>query len=299
MSKGGKLMLFKFTSDELRVLCRRQLEAFEYWGRRLIHQQLSSNYGGNYFNYFEGKDNFIIKKSIREATLIRYNANKKRYTRIVDALLLDDIISIICNPNLYKKHFRYVLKLAYPNGNDEARVFLNRLVVPRNNLSHANPISLRQAEQVICYTNDFIDSVKVYYKKENIYMNYNVPQIIKISDSLGNECYRESCVKTSKGIIWAKESKNNYVLRPGDIYRVEIEVDSAFNIDEYEIHWNIPNDSDVLQCINNPFLEILIQNKHVNENFHIKCQIKSKNEWHKHTYFDDELSIHLMVLPPI
>jgi hypothetical protein len=38
-------MFDRYTSDELRVICRSQIEVFEHWARRLIHNKLNSKYG--------------------------------------------------------------------------------------------------------------------------------------------------------------------------------------------------------------------------------------------------------------
>ena len=91
----------------------------------------------------------------------------ERFSRIIDAAILDDCINIICNPNLFRRHFREAFKTAFPVGDsrDETRIFLKRLIKPRNLLYHANPISVRQAEQVICYSHDIIESLKKYYEE--------------------------------------------------------------------------------------------------------------------------------------
>ena len=87
-------------------------------------------------------------KSIKE----RYESDTDRYKRIIDAALLDDLITITCHPNLYKDLYKQYFEPSYPSGNNELRNVLNILVEPRNRLSHANPISHRQAEQIICYS---------------------------------------------------------------------------------------------------------------------------------------------------
>ena len=79
-------------------------------------------------------------------------------------MLLEDAIYIICKPELLKDHFRVPLAIAFPDGREEARTFLNRILAPRNNLAHANAISTRQSEQVVCYSNDVIDSLKQHYR---------------------------------------------------------------------------------------------------------------------------------------
>ena len=69
---------------------------------------------------------------------------------------------------LYKDVFKIVLDNIYPDGCDEARTYLKRLVPIRNKLSHSNPISIREAERVICYCNDFVDGIKGYFEKKGM-----------------------------------------------------------------------------------------------------------------------------------
>ena len=75
----------------------------------------------------------------------------------------------------------------YPDGCDEARTYLKRLIPIRNKLSHSNPISIREAERVICYCNDFVDGIKIYFEKKGMGNMFNVPHAIRLNDSLGNE----------------------------------------------------------------------------------------------------------------
>ena len=97
------------------------------------------------------------------------------------------IIYLLCTDKFYQLMFKDILIHSYPQGNNEAREFLGRLIPIRNKLSHSNPITIREAEKAICYSNDFIDGVKEYYKKEGKDRMYNVPTIIRIIDSLPNE----------------------------------------------------------------------------------------------------------------
>jgi len=61
---------------------------------------------------------------------------------------------------------------------------------------------------------------------------YNIPQIIKVTDSLGNVCIRKNFGSFE---IFSFTSKPNCVLRPGDILSIEIEVDPSYT--ETDIHY--------------------------------------------------------------
>ncbi|MBT2286947.1 hypothetical protein J7E78_25845 [Paenibacillus polymyxa] len=292
------MKLSNYSIDEIRTICRHQLEMFEFWSRRIIDQKFTEKYGKDFINYQVRDGEFLLKKSIRDGVVGRYNSKPGRYSRYVDALLVEDIITILSHPILYKEIFREPLFNAYPDGKDEVRTFLSRLIPIRNNLSHANPISIRNAEQVVCYTNDFIDSLKSYYLKENIGMQYNVPLILKAIDSLGNEVYRNKMNVSGIGVLWDTTKNPMNFLRPGDIYRLEVEIDSSFNASEYTISWKL-NHEEQRGFRNKPYYTIDILEKHVSLSLPIECEIKTNKEWHKYNYYDDNLTIKLRVLPPI
>lgn len=134
----------------------------------------------DYLAYIHSNGDRLIKNEIVKSLQARKANEPHRYPRLIDAVLLDDAINIISNPNLYNKHFHEIFKSAYPDGREEARTFMKKLIPARNSLSHANPISTRQAEQVICYSNNIIDAIKKYYTLKNMDNEYNVPLILKI-----------------------------------------------------------------------------------------------------------------------
>ena len=231
-------MLQTLTDNELRNLCREKLESLEHWLRRLIDQTLSDEYG-DYFSYTDDSGNRLIKKSIVEALEERVKKEPSRYHRKIDAVLLSDAIDIICKPQLYE-FFKSALAGAFPDGREEARTFMNRLLDPRNRLAHANSISLRQAEQVICYSNDIIDSMKAYYVTMGTQQEYNVPLILKVTDSFGNTFFRDQLFN-GDGAELAKilSEEPKFFLRPGDLLTIEIEVDPAFDPNDYRVNWHV------------------------------------------------------------
>ena len=293
--------LHRLPIGEIRDYCKRDIESLEYWLRRLIDEVLSDVYGSNYL-YAKDKDgNNIINSFLRGRMQSLYDNEPGRFSRLIDAALLDYCIGIICNPLLFKKHFREAFKSAFPDGDscDETRTFLKRLVKPRNQLYHANPISIRQAEQVICYTHDIIESLKNYYTELNEASNYNVPMIIKITDSLGNEIHSTQIKRNNTGrgaCILTKDEKN--FLRPGDNLQLGVEVDASFPIDSYDIEWvcRYPG----YETINNDRnFVLLIDEKCVREDFTVSCKVTSRQGWHRCGDCDDSVSLVYKVLPPI
>ena len=285
----------------LREICRTTIETLEKWLRRLIEQELRNDYGDNYLWFQDDHGNYIIKKSIRENVKTRRTDEPKRYPRDIDAILLDDAVDILLNPVFYKKYFRESLLDAFPDGQEEGRTFFNRIIEPRNYLSHANPITIRQAEQVICYSNDIIDSLKKYYEMKGMQQMYNVPTIIQISDSKGNSFYDAEINKSrnSTGSASLNLQTSGNELYPGDNLRIEIEVDPTFNEDEYEVNWVVTS--------NNPSpttsgkeINLQINNSHVKEDFTIYGIVTSTGrDWHRLGDCDDRFSITYRVLPPL
>jgi hypothetical protein len=180
---------------------------------------LSEKYGDNYIDH-EENGNYLINSAIRKKIHSMKNAEPQRYARLIDASLLEHQIDIICNPALYSVFFAGPLKIAFPEGNAEARTFLSRLVYPRNCLYHANPLSVRMSEQVVCYSHDIIESIKVFYMQKNNEREYNVPQVVKITDSFGNVFHLNG--SGSRGINLHK--RTDCYLYPGETLSIEIEV---------------------------------------------------------------------------
>jgi hypothetical protein len=274
-------MFYALTEDQIRNLCKEKIESLEHWLRRLIDEKLSASHGG-------------IVDGLEE----RLKAEPTRYSRKIDAVLLSDAIGIICNPQLYST-FAPGLAFAFPEGRDEARTFMRRLLDPRNRLAHSNPISLHQAEQVVCYSNDIIESLKQHYGAIGMQSEYNVPTILKFSDSLGNVYFRNQMIDWAGGGVMMDFSKQpTSVLWPGDVLTVEIEVDPAFDPTDYTISWACSKG--VIEPISSePKAIINITTKHVAEQMIIWCNITSSNEWHKmSTGKDDSLSVFYKVRPP-
>ena len=144
-------------TDEMRNIVRHQIETLERWLRRLIDDVIRNCYGGSLLGMPMKKD--ALNKAIQ-----RRKEDPSRYPREVDALLFDDLIAVICNPQQYG-HFKDALSGAFQNGENEARSYLKRIYDPRNPLSHANEISTHQALQAMCYSADILESLKAYYKR--------------------------------------------------------------------------------------------------------------------------------------
>jgi len=292
---------YRLSVNEIRDYCKQAIESLEYWLRRLIDEALQDSYGVNYLDATDEAGNNIINKTTREKIKKQYDREPGRFSRLIDATLFDDCINIICKPALFQTYFREAFKTAFPDGDslDETRTFLKRLIEPRNLLYHANPISVRKAEQVICYSHDIIESLKKYYEELKMVQNYNVPMIIKITDSLGNELHSTQMKRnlTGRGVYDFSQDEKNF-LRPGDTLMLEVEVDPSFPRDCYRITWSYrPSHSDHRNYEGNRIV-IDINNTHVHERFAIYCKVTSNEEWHRCGDCDDSFGLIYKVLPP-
>lgn len=287
-------MLYKFNEVDLRSICRRNIENFERWARRLIDEQYTKHYGTNWIDYKLENNEFLIKNKLRNTVSYLKNQDNERFNRTVDALFLEDIIYLLCTDKFYKLMFKDILIYSYPQGNNEVREFLERLIPIRNKLSHSNPISIREAEKAICYTNDFIDGVKEYYKKEGKEKMYNVPTIIRIIDSLGNEFNTNQISRNSTGRGHCDASES-YEIRSGDMLTIEASIDPAFDESTYSVSWLF---KDNWHDGNKIVLEL--DDSCVRIDFTIYCKVISNvNNWHRCGDVDDSVGITYRVLPQL
>lgn len=286
-------MYHRFTEEELRALCRTSLESLEMWARRLIHEQMVKKYGEMYMNIKANEEDYLIKKDVRSHVQSMLSKQPDRFLRPVDTLFLDHIIYFLCNPKFYPKLFKEALDYSYPQGCNEAREFLNRLIPIRNQLSHSNPISVRQAEQAICYSHDFVEGLKEYYKDRGLEKVWNVPRIIRITDSFGNVFDNPV-----DGIVQGSCFNIPQRVYCGDIYSVDIEVDASFSQSDYDIIWTISGNSvsEFNNCVH--YSKTFVE-QDVSENLSIECQIISHKNWHRYKYFDCRIMLFLQVFPPI
>lgn len=291
------MLLYSLSEDELRGRCKKKVESLEYWLRRIIHEKFTKEYGAEYFTKKLENDENVIKGEISKKARARREAQPSRYSRDIDATLLDDLITILCNKKNYSPFFKDAFHYVAPLGEEHLRYILNKIWECRNPLSHANPISVRQGEQLLCYCNDIIDSLKEYYRELGVSAMYNVPTFLKMVDSFGNAIYRDAMTKTSSDTAIVDFHENpSFYFRPSDTYSVELEIDPSFDDSLYMLRWNI-NHGEINETGNK--ITLNIENKHVTSVLMIVCKLTTKNEWHKCGTYDDEFCLLLKVLPPI
>ena len=269
--------------EELRTYCRSAIESLEMWARRLIDDLLREKYGPHYLEAKEGETP-IIKSAVKERAQKILSTKQSSSLREVDGLFLEDILYILTKDELYHSLFKPALDCVYPNNKQAIKMFLDCIIPIRNDLSHANPISVRQAEQVICYSHDFVEGIKKYYKMKGKEKMWNVPTIIKLTDSLGND-------------LREKYNRLTPIFRVGDTYSLTVEIDNSYSPEEYTIKWLMLEGIEYPDTRNKTHISLTFTNNLVGEDKYIRCRIISTKEWHKHSFYDDEISVIMTVLP--
>ena len=303
------------TFAEIRGLAKTQIELFEHWSRRLIDEIFKEAYGADYLNAQDQGGHNLVKNEIRNRIQDRKANDPSRYPRDIDALLLEDIIYFFTRDDLYERHFREVMEPFY-SGRNEVRKTLERLVPIRNKLSHDNHISIREAEQVLCYTNDFIDSFKAYFQQQGKGREFNVPVLISFSDSQGNRVFRnQPTYRWEVGNVKPDEldlyRKNRFLgdaistsHRSGERYEIEFEVDGSFSPDYYTIEWKLEFGLGSRNSLSGMGRRIVVDftDDMVSYNPKLVVMLTTNKTWHRFASqgCDDLAEISLAeVLPPI
>lgn len=283
--------LYRLTEEEKKSYAKKYLENLEYWLRRVIDQKLEEKYGTNYFNHETSIGQFIIRKEIREKVESRFNKYSDRFQRKIDATLLEHLIELICKENFYNEIFKSFFERNFKSGRSQLKNVLDELSDIRNRVYHINPISVRQLEKCICYTNDIIESIKDQYKFLNMEKKFNVPTFLSYSDSFGQHFLRENLYWATNCLIVDNRKFDVYCY---DKISLEIEVDPSFSNNEYDIVWQIGQN--IIE--NKKNIEFTFTESEVNDLFSIVVKVISKKSWHKLYNCDDCLVVNFTVLPP-
>jgi hypothetical protein len=277
--------------EEVRTACRQRVEACELWLRRLIHEQLGREFGSDYIQVGELNGQPIFRSEIRKHVIERIATAPGRYPRPIDALQLDHLASTICKADVYRKYFVDAMKYGFPLGNEHVRVVFERLVPIRNALSHANPISLHDAERALCYCSDLIGSLTQYYQALGMAEEFNAPSFTRFADSVGHVEYPTA---TDVQLNFTERTS----LQAGQTVRFEVEVDSHFSPDAYHVTWQVANIPDAETGKGTAF-PLTLTLKHVSTDFVIFVSVSSNIGWHRHGHHDARLVLVYRVLPPM
>jgi hypothetical protein len=210
-----------------------------------------------------------------------------------DPTTFGNAATIVLHPNLYGSYFKPALAQAYPDGEAEARTFLGRIEALRNKLAHGATCSVRDLEQCVCYANDLIDSIKVFFVTQNQQRLYNVPLIARVVDTRGNELHPSP---DEENVVWWLRDSITGSLTIGETLGIEIEVDPTFDPASYKVQWRtggLTGDRSEGRRFS-----LVIAERHVTSLFVVNCTVISDKTWHRYGSFDDQLNIAYRVLPP-
>lgn len=159
-------------------------------------------------------------------------------------------------------------------------------------------ISVHDAYRVLCYSHDIIQSIKDYYRATNMQQQFNVPTIIRVTDSLGHIVAFSAANRNPEGYGMLDYSRDDRAfLRCGDTLSIEVEVDSTFDPSTFEIEWLISNIGG--PRILGPKFVLLLEERYVSSRFCAVCRIVTKASWHKLGTHDDQIDIAYRILPPV
>lgn len=304
---GGQKMvknpLLSLGEIEVRDLSRHHIDSFEQWCRRIIDENFRKDYGNNYVDAEVNPGTPLIRAEIKKRVAGRMTDNPGRFPRWIDAVLMEDIEYFFSREDLYAKYYKNIFEPFF-SGREEIRFVLERLINIRNKLSHGNTISIHEAEQSVCYTNDFIECFKKHYESVGKSRDYNVPVIMRIKDSIGNDIIREHMEYYPWDVYLYREGflgEKAVKLRSGESYKIWVEVDSSFAETSYDVTWCFECGGRKEKGKGN-VVEASFGDKDVSYPFEIIFYLKTHNTWHRRARFDNDDEVRIKfgeILPPI
>jgi len=303
----GDYFLWNMSELEARDLCKHRIDAMEKWSRRIIDELFKKAYGEDFFEFELSEEQPLIKLSIKRQVEGRMKENPGRFSRKVDALVIEDLEYLFCREDLYNAHFKEIFE-SFFSGREEIRAVIKRISNIRNKIAHGNHLSQHELEQGVCYSNDFITVFVDYYRKIGKEKDYNVPMFLSVRDSLGHSLNREDTSYSWKIQDWKFPNKSSserteISLRSGDSYRLVLEVDASFTEDFYEISWVVTYGvGGVISKGKGNVIEFRVDDKCVSYSPEITAKLVTKRSWHRFAYIDcdDYFELRLsQVLPPI
>ena len=160
------MSIHNITRVELRDDTRRAIENLEVWLRRWIDTEMTAKFGNGYLDHTVN-GNRIVKKDIVEGLRDRMEKDPERYPRAIDAIHLDDAITITCHPECYSL-FKPGYEEVFPLCSAQAiKAQLDQIVPTRHKLSHANEISLPDGLLAVSTSTRIVEAIKKQFEMKN------------------------------------------------------------------------------------------------------------------------------------
>jgi hypothetical protein len=273
--------------DELYESCRSRILSCELWLRSLIDDTLRDALGDQYHESVLPSGNPLFSKKMRSRIAQYCSSDPNRFPRPVDALLLDDLGSLLGKEDAFKIYFRNALIGGFPSGSNQVRHVLKILVGYRNAVFHANErsLSFHDLERVLCYSSDLIATIKSHYANMSNQSKFPAPMFTRYSDSLGNV---RQIMKARDDLSFTDEP-----LYRGETVTFMVEVDGSYAPTEYKVVWRLRG-VPVHEGCN---FSLLLDNEHVGERLPLQVEVVSKKEWHRMNMVDALITFTYEVLP--
>lgn len=273
--------------DERQSLARSYTDSAERWLRHLIHSKLSAASGTNYIT--QGP----FGSDLQRRVVTKIQSSPSSFPREVDATTFDQLVVITCHPKCWH-HFEPALIAAYPLKVEEARRFLTRIQDIRNEVAHLRPITVRQLEQALCYSNDLSDSIKNHFEATGMANEFYVPTFLSYADSLGNRGQFQPSGHSYRGEDLSTDRHKR--LYPGDTLTVELEVDPSFDVGSYSVVWWLKTRPDGQG--NDRKAVISITEAHISQRMELQFKLTTTNSWHRDSSGADDIIDLYYRVPP-
>lgn len=284
-------MYERLTTTESNALAKEKIETLEKWLRDLIVYKL-----GTEFYNAQRKDGgyYIANEELREEMKGNNTSNaigKTNFTTYSE---------IICSKKNFNEAFAEVFKTTYPS-NLHSRLYiviteqLQCLAPARNDIMHSRNIKMHDLERVICYSHDIINAIRTFYEIDGKEREFNVPSFVKIKDrNLGIEQYKSNFPSNGSidFSIWDLTKERGF--RVGETILLEVDVDTAFDENEYRVVWEMQEG----ERFEGKNLNYKIKSTDIGERYHFICYLYQNKEWHRYVNrFDDMITLVYKILP--
>ena len=125
--------------------------------------------------------------------------------------------------------------------------------------------------------------------------DFNIPTIIKVNDSLGNEYIIKDGRAGESLTIIDPVTKQKKVFYLGDKFSLNLILDPSFSEDSYELIWQQKEGIEILD--NGKRINVTITNQLRGESVIAMCKLVTKNEWHRFWGYDQQLFVNFKALP--
>ena len=122
---------------------------------------------------------------------------------------------------------------------------------------------------------------------------WNIPQIIRATDSKGNVYNYTNGDNEPALIFWVNQEF--YV---GEEYGISVEPDPSFPEESYTIRWEFSS-KELKRFRNKKQITLKFENSDVSESNHIVCLVISNKEWHKYKFYDQRTIWSIKIYPSI